>query len=79
MKNLAHGLSEPHMQRIAFEARMPGHGVPYRRYLVGANGPGFRDSLFPTTVHFKERMIAESLIEPRSARGNRLLPWKPAS
>src|ERR1700735_5507326 len=33
MKNLTHRLSEPHVQRIAFEARMPDHGVPYRRYL----------------------------------------------
>src|SRR5580658_5668900 len=33
MKNLAHGLSEPHMQRIAFEAWVPDHGVSYRRYL----------------------------------------------
>jgi hypothetical protein len=33
MKDLTHRLSEPHVQRIAFEARMPDHGVPYRRYL----------------------------------------------
>ncbi len=32
MKNLTHCLSEPHVQRIAFEARMPDHGVQNRQY-----------------------------------------------